>query len=272
MTTENVSAQEAVNRLVGAHEITAGRINKLEGQLDELLKKFTQQNANSNVNKLTTISSEVMDAETSNASKIIKLESQIDGMCKTIQDYREENINSTRTEFQTMTERMGSIQALTMSRFDETTSEYEESKRQWSRMNTEMNTNMNCIMDKLDNITGSRITPRNTNHNWGRPFQTTTHIPISRSGHTFQTNLYPTETQVVQETIAQNAFPLNGVKHSIIAPPPSAAAEFQGKHSESPTQFLIRVEEYAHSVHAWDRPTLLSSIWQFLRGSALEWY
>ncbi|CAM4851802.1 unnamed protein product, partial [Rotaria magnacalcarata] len=92
MTTENVSAQEAVNRLVGALEITAGRISELEEQLDELLKKFSEQNANSNVNKLKTISSEAMDADTSNASKIIKLESQIDEMCKTNQDYREQNI------------------------------------------------------------------------------------------------------------------------------------------------------------------------------------
>ncbi|CAF1599828.1 unnamed protein product [Rotaria magnacalcarata] len=272
MTTEKVSAQEAVNRLVGVHEITTGRISKLEEQLDELLKKFTEQNANSNVNKLKTISSEAVDAETRNASKIIKLESQIDEMCKRIQDYREENINSTKAEFQTMSERMGSIQALTMSRFDETRSKYEESKRQWCRINTEMNTNMNCIMDKLDNITGSRITPRNTNHNWGRPFQTTTHIPISRSGHTLQTNLYPTETEVVQETIAHSAFPLNGVTHSIIVPPSSATPEFHGRHSESPTQFLIRVQEYAESVHAWDRPTLLNGISQFLRDSALEWY
>ncbi|CAF4748817.1 unnamed protein product, partial [Rotaria magnacalcarata] len=96
--------------------------------------------------------------------------------------------------------------------------------------------------------------------------------PISRSGHTFQTNLYPTETQVVQEKIAQNVFPLNGVKHSIIVPPSSAAPEFHGQHSESPTQFLIRVQEYAESVHAWDRPTLLNGISQFLRDSALEWY
>ncbi|CAF3338717.1 unnamed protein product, partial [Rotaria sp. Silwood2] len=55
-------------------------------------------------------------------------------------------------------------------------------------------------------------------------------------------------------------------------PPSSAAPAFHGKHSESPTQFLIRVQEYAESVHAWDRPTLLNGISQFLRDSALEWY
>ncbi|CAF5228433.1 unnamed protein product, partial [Rotaria magnacalcarata] len=54
--------------------------------------------------------------------------------------------------------------------------------------------------------------------------------------------------------------------------PSSAAPAFHGKQSESPTQFLIRVQEYAESVHAWDHPTLLNGISQFLRDSALEWY
>lgn len=76
----------------------------------------------------------------------------------------------------------------------------------------------------------------------------------------------------MQDNFVQNAFPLNGVKHSIIIPPASAAPEFHGQHSESPTQFLIRVQEYAESVHAWDRTTLLNGVSQFLRNSALEWY
>jgi hypothetical protein len=64
--------------------------------------------------------------------------------------------------------------------------------------------------------------------------------------------------------------PLNSVKHSNIVPLSSAAPEFHGKHLEGSTQFLIRVQEYAESVHAWDRQTLLNGISQFLRDSALE--
>ncbi len=32
------------------------------------------------------------------------------------------------------------------------------------------------------------------------------------------------------------------------------------------------MQQYAESVHAWDRPTLFNGISQFLRDSALEWY
>jgi hypothetical protein len=60
--------------------------------------------------------------------------------------------------------------------------------------------------------------------------------------------------------------------HSIIVPPASAAPAFYGKPNESLTQFLIRVQEYAESVHSWDRTTLVNGISQFLRDSALEWY
>jgi hypothetical protein len=68
------------------------------------------------------------------------------------------------------------------------------------------------------------------------------------------------------------AHQLNPIKPTIIVPPSSAAPAFHGKHTESPTQFLIRVQEYAESVHAWDRITLVNGISQFLRDSALEWY
>ncbi len=73
------------------------------------------------------------------------------------------------------------------------------------------------------------------------------------------------ESETQPYTPVAQPLTLNGVRHSIIIPPPSAAPAFHGKHNESPTQFLIRVEEYAESVHAWDRDTLLKGISQFLR-------
>lgn len=273
MAAENVSAQEAVNRLVGIHETSAKRISKLESQLDELLKKFSEigdQNANPVTTEIQTIPNETLNVESSNASKIIKLEGQIDEVLRSFQDYREQNTNPSRDEFQTMSDRVESIQALTASYFDETTSKHEESKKQWSRMYADINNNMNCILNKLDSITGSKVTSSNTDINLGRPMPTTTYPVMSRSGHPFQTDPLPIQTEIRQEATVQNTFPLNGVKHSIIVPPASAAPEFYGKQSESPTQFLIRVLEYAESVHAWDRATLLNGISQFLRDSALE--
>ena len=88
------------------------------------------------------------------------------------------------------------------------------------------------------------------------------------------TNMSPCSGQIVtnQQTPIFTAPSINQVKHSIIVPPASAAPAFYGKHTESPTQFLIRVQEYAESVHAWDHTTLVNGISQFLRDSALEWY
>jgi hypothetical protein len=67
-----------------------------------------------------------------------------------------------------------------------------------------------------------------------------------------------------------NQFPTNGTKmlrsQAIVIP------TYAGKYSERPNQFLIRIQEYAETVHGWDRSTLLLGIPQFLRDNALEWY
>lgn len=165
MASENVSAQEAVNGLVGAHENTAKRISKLEEQLDELLKKFTEQNSNLERNGLQTTLDRTSDAEVCNTNKIIKLENQLDEMLKTFQEYREQDINSTKAEFQTVSDRIESIQAITASYFDEAANKYEDSKKQWCRIFADMNTNMNAILTKLDNITEPRITLPSTDTN-----------------------------------------------------------------------------------------------------------
>lgn len=60
--------------------------------------------------------------------------------------------------------------------------------------------------------------------------------------------------------------------HAIVIPPTAAIPTFSGKFSERPNQFLIRVQEYAETVHGWDQHTLLLGISQFLRENALEWY
>ena len=62
------------------------------------------------------------------------------------------------------------------------------------------------------------------------------------------------------------------MSHTVVIPPSSAIPVFSGKHSERPNQFLIRVQEYAETVHGWDHLTLLNGISQFLRDTALEWY
>jgi hypothetical protein len=240
---EKVSIEEAVKRLVDVDATNANRISKLEGQIDEMLKAFT--------------------------------------------DYREQNTNSTKNELQTMSEKMSerieSIQSMTVSFYEEVTSRYEENKQQLDRMYSDMNANMNRIFSKLNQMTDSGTIPSTmmnnkevkveeqaTEQNITKelPTMTTDSTPIV--GHTFQTTPYLMEPEIKYETTAPPGLPLNGIKHSTIVPPSSAAPAFYGKHTESPTQFLIRVQEYEESVHSWDRATLVNGISQFLRDPALE--
>jgi hypothetical protein len=239
----------------------------------------------------------LIQVDATNASKINKLEGQIDEMLKASTEFREQNTNSTRVELQTMSERIESIQSLTAPYHDEATNKYEQITQQLNRVYAEMNINMNCILNKLNQITGSVvITPTQMQNNEqveeygteqnrtgksststtdtipGHTLTATTHATPSIPGHTFQTAPYLEEPEAKYEATTPSVFPLNGVKHWIIVPPSSAAPAFHGKHSDSPTQFLIRIQEYAESGHAWNRPTLLNGISQFLRESALEWY
>ena len=59
---------------------------------------------------------------------------------------------------------------------------------------------------------------------------------------------------------------------TIVIPSSTNIPTFSGKYSERPKQFLIRVQEYAETVHNWNQSTLLTGISQFLRDTALEWY
>ena len=59
---------------------------------------------------------------------------------------------------------------------------------------------------------------------------------------------------------------------TIVLPPTSAIPTFSGKPTERPRQFLLRIEEYTHTVNHWSRDTLLHGISQYLKDDALEWY
>ena len=59
---------------------------------------------------------------------------------------------------------------------------------------------------------------------------------------------------------------------TIVLPPTSSIPTFSGKTTERPRQFLLRIEEYTHTVNHWSRDTLLHGISQYLKDDALEWY
>ncbi|CAF1048214.1 unnamed protein product [Didymodactylos carnosus] len=233
MTSEQVSIEEAVKRLVEVETTNRNRISKLEGQIDEMLKSFT--------------------------------------------DYREQNINSTRNELQTMSEtmseRIGSIQLMTVSFYAEAKSNYDENKQQLKQVYDDLKTNMSRIVSTLNQMADSRPIASNmiydkeakveehaieqnrkerlsrtithtTTHVLGHPSQMSTY----NLGHPSQTSLNMLESDIKYIPTVPQVLPLNGVKHSIIVPPSSAAPAFYGKHTE------------------------INGISQFLRDSALEWY
>ena len=58
----------------------------------------------------------------------------------------------------------------------------------------------------------------------------------------------------------------------VIVQKPIVPPTFSGTYSESPNQFLMRLQEYAAAVDGWDQTTLLLGISQFLRDAALDWH
>ncbi|CAF1470462.1 unnamed protein product [Adineta steineri] len=227
-------------------------------------------------------------------NKLTQLERQIDDILKSVTEYREESAKSSKAELLSMTEKIETMQALNTAYFEETTSKVNSSMKyiieKLDLMSKPViilpNEQKNQIIEKeeLDARTQTIPTTDNiqrhtfsTNPNtgtaqWEHTLRPNPSLGTSQWGHPFGTAPTYIASEVQHTTAIPSVFPLNGVKHSIIVPPASAAPAFHGKNSESPTQFLIRVQEYAESVHAWDRLTLLNGISQFLRDSALEWY
>jgi len=93
-------------------------------------------------------------------------------------------------------------------------------------------------------------------------------IPIKRISNTTNQSEY-VDNNELQVSTSINSIPTS---RTIVIPPSTAVPTFHGKHSERPNQFLIRVQEYAETIHGWNRAMLLHGISQFLRDTALDWY
>ena len=230
----------------------------------------------------------LVDVSTQNSAKINRLESQIDEICRSFEEYREQNTSFIREEVRNLSERIDAGQAAATTFQRETNGKFEELKNHWDSMYIDMKSDMRDILIKLNQTPGSvpvtlpRMFAEDTkteekedirgSDTPERHFQFMNVHDNSSRKPTTQMSPYLMQIDTNQRAPIFTAPSFNQVKHSIIVPPPSASPEFHGKPTESPTQFLIRVQEYAESVHAWDRATLVTGISQFLRDSALEWY
>ncbi|CAF4077516.1 unnamed protein product [Adineta steineri] len=126
------------------------------------------------------------------------------------------------------------------------------------------------IMTKLGNLEG-RINTKEANHSNVQVVHEKDNDSLARPqlvfDHTHQPHCIADTSPVIKNVAAT---PLSS--HAIIIPPSSSIPTFSGKHSERPKQFLVRIQEYAETVHGWNRSTLLLGISQFLRDTALDWY
>jgi hypothetical protein len=230
-----------------------------------------------------------------NTNRINKLESQIDDICKNFEEYREQHTFATNEEMRGLSETIKAIQATTMTFQEETNHKFEELKANWNSMYTQIKGDMHHILLKLNQVpeqitwtlpklrdeeekaeenegeldNKSRKVPRFTPE---RQFQFMHSGDSSALGRPTHPSPYLAHLESGQRPPIFPTPLFSQTRPSIIVPPSSAAPAFYGKSTESPTQFLIRVQEYAESVHAWDRTTLVNGISQFLRDSALEWY
>ena len=237
----------------------------------------------------------LVDYTTENTIRISKLESQIDDIVTNFSEYREQHAFATIEEVRNLTEKVNAMQT-TNTIFQQATNQtFEEIKSNWNSMYTQMRGDMHEILVKLnqfpEHITWTSPKRQDEKEEIGEKEQkldiNTNGMPISTPERQFkftessenanlrrvtQSSPYLTHLEFGQRLPVPSTSFVSPMRPSIIVPPSSAAPAFHGKSSESPTQFLIRVQEYAESVHAWDRLTLVNGISQFLRDSALEWY
>ena len=82
-------------------------------------------------------------------SKITKLETQIDEICKGFEEYKEQNTSSVRQKVQNMSEKIEAIQSANATFQQETNSRLEEIKLHWNTMYADMKTDMTAILFKF---------------------------------------------------------------------------------------------------------------------------
>jgi len=156
-------------------------------------------------------------------------------------------------------------------------SQLEQNRQQWNQLTADvrdLKTEIkkiceafatNQIMKNDDNQSIDNKTPTSrADHNSSTTDESVDHtgpLQHNTTQHAEQNDRYTMAAERTSQTT-----------HTIVIPPMSSIPTFHGNISENPHQFLIRLKEYAETVHHWNEQSLLNGISQFLRGTALEWY
>jgi hypothetical protein len=170
----------------------------------------------------------LVEVDRNNASKISRLESQID-------EYREQSTSSNREELRNMSEKIHEIQSTTIAFQQETNTKFEEIKHHWDCMYTDMKSDMNGILIKLNETSGPTIStltlmpkeetrteederkqditgkdiPDTPHPISGRPFQPTAFKDNFFPTRTFELSPHLTHAEQSQRTFIPSAHSLN---------------------------------------------------------------
>lgn len=256
---DKVSTSEAVTRLIDSDKSNVEKIAILEKQVDDLVKSF--------------------EAHRDGNAQLIKDEVQKMGttLSETLTNTLSETLTNALTG--TFNEQVESVRSLTNTYHEEVHQSQREMKIALEKDIERVFNKLDELVGRVDHLTRPYSNPQPKNEQNSAEISQPNYLPRS---HAFQMTpilrrapempVNMNESQPRCSTSLAHELPLTGFKQSIIVPPASAAPIFHGKNDESPTQFLIRVEEYATSVLTWDRNAITKGISQFLQDSALEWY
>ena len=240
MASEKVTVEQAVQKLSEADTNNNARLIALERKLDEIHFNLLEQSKNINMN----LPDEITNVQ----------EKMIDQI---------ENVQRKAKEWQ-----------------DTTTFKLEEKQQQWEQLTNnirDMRTEVEKMREAME-VTASRTNYHNQRieENGSTP-SIQRHSPTLNeffdNGQSDHHNI--TEHGYHVDSNTRKSSPIEYISpttHTIVIPPPTAIPTFNGKISENPHQFLIRVKEYAETINHWDDRLLLHGISQFLRDTALEWY
>ena len=175
-------------------------------------------------------------------SSLESIQSQIDNRLTTIRTENQDEIQSLQTNLTSLIESKHAL---------------------WTQLADNMQSLNNGLGDLKTLITHQTTTQSPL------PEQTPSdHIPISAHAQPPPTS-YPF---VNQSTSSPYTFlQQNSPATTIVLPPTASIPTLSGKSTENLRQFLLRIEQYTHTVNHWSRATFLRGISQFLKDDALEW-
>ena len=205
----------------------------------------------------------LIEVNVANGNRITQLERQMEEIIKSFAEYREQHTRSSRDELTKMSETIESIRSMTVSCYGIVNLSHQIAGESEGVASYTIHENRGTMEGHANGQSKAEVSPPET--------RSQTRIDVLE--HRSQTTPILRESDVTHIRMASRVDSVNGVKHSTISvSSPSASPEFYGRYTESPTQFLIRVQEYAQLVHSWDSATLVNGMSRFLRDSALEWY